>query len=107
MTGDDRLSRVTSEAIASSAATAAKLCLAGDLVGAESALQRAELRLAELRSVLPWHSRLVRQSQAIVDMAKRATRSPKRQENDETGREEPVRARRANRAVRAAERARG
>jgi hypothetical protein len=102
----DALDRATAEAISSSAATAAKLCLAGDLVGAERALVRAEQRFTELRAKLPWHSRLVRQSRAVIDLARRASHAPKVAENEDTGELEPVRERRARRAERAASRAR-
>jgi hypothetical protein len=103
---DAALNRATAEAIAASAATAAKLCLVGDLAGAERAIERAEQRYAELGQKLPWHSRLVRQSRATIDMAKKATHSPKRAENEETGLVEPVRERAARRAERAASRSR-
>lgn len=98
--------RAAVEAVASSTESATKLVLAGEMEAAERALGRAEAALAELKARLPWHSRIVRQSEDLIRLARRTRSAPRRQENEETGLIDRARERLARRTLRAAERVR-
>jgi len=102
----EALHQATARAIAASVKTAGEFCEHGDTEGAEAAILRAEQRLKELREVLPGHARLVRQSEDLIRMARRALTAPVKLENYESGYVEPRREQLARRAQRASARAR-